>query len=102
MSVRIPLFSCSEPTSNPPNGRVGPTEAVQLAKWASCNSPIWRVGPNMLPSSHSRSSLFCDRSNRLLFRLDRGHYWNFTAWKPQRTRSLERNSDFPYKTATVN
>ena len=70
-----------QPTSNPPNGR---------------------VGPNMLPSSHSRSSLFCDRSNRLLFRLDRGHYWNFTAWKPQRTRSLERNSDFPYKTATVN
>ncbi|KAF2600205.1 hypothetical protein F2Q68_00011588 [Brassica cretica] len=41
------------PTSNPPNGRIGSSKLS--------NSPICRVGTNMLPSSHFRSSLFCDQ-----------------------------------------
>ncbi|KAF3560951.1 hypothetical protein DY000_02015972 [Brassica cretica] len=46
------LVGPSKP-SNSPNGRVGPNEPSKL--------PICRVGPNTPPSSHSRSSLFCDR-----------------------------------------
>ncbi|KAF3541915.1 hypothetical protein F2Q69_00024482 [Brassica cretica] len=54
------------PTSNPPNGRIGssklsnsPNGRVGLNK--TSNSPICQVGTNMLPSSHFRSSLFCDQ-----------------------------------------
>ncbi|KAF3487864.1 hypothetical protein F2Q69_00052913 [Brassica cretica] len=81
-------------SSNPPNGRVGPSKPS--------NSPNGRVGPNMLPSPHSHSILFSDQIELTLFCLDWSHHQNFTVWKPQRTRSLEGNSDFLNKTSTVN
>ncbi|KAF2560697.1 hypothetical protein F2Q70_00017003 [Brassica cretica] len=64
----------SRKPSNSPSRRVGPSKPsnsqngrVGVGPNEPSNSPNWRVRLNTLPSSHSRSSLFCDRIELTLF-----------------------------------
>ena len=93
--------------SNSPNGQVGSNEqsnspARRVGPNEQSNSPIRRVGSTSMPSSRPRSFLLRDRIEPALVSTLSESPLEFNDLETARTRFLIWNSNWSYKTATIN